>query len=75
MKDRELRRSFDKVLRSLSTEDDGHMRNQDVLPLEFKWTEPTDLEEDRYICRLDKLGSMLNDLVRKTPNLCVKLEN
>lgn len=68
MKDQEHRGSclkFDKASRSLSTEDDGHVRNQDLLPLDLKWTEPTDLEEDRCICWLDKLGIMLNDLVRK----------
>jgi hypothetical protein len=54
---------LDEVSRSLSTEDDGHMSNQDLLPSDFKWTEPTDLKENQYICRLDKLGSMLNNLV------------
>ena len=50
MKDQEHRGSYlkiDEVARSLTTENDGHMRNQDLLPLEFKWTEPTNLEEDR----------------------------
>ena len=46
-------------------EDDDHVRNQELLPSDFKWTKHTDLEENRCICRLDKLGSMLNNLVRK----------
>ena len=50
------------ALRSLSTKDDGHVRNHELLPLDLKWTEPTDLEENRYICRLDKLRWMLNNL-------------
>ena len=45
--------------------DDGHVRNHELLPLDLKWTEPTDLEENRYICRLDKLRRMLNDLVKE----------
>ena len=66
MKDQERRGSclkFDEAPRSLSTEDDGHVRNHDLLPSYFKWPEPTDLVENRCICRLDKLGSMLNNLV------------
>ena len=41
------------------------MRNHELLSLDLKWTEPTDLEENRYICRLEKLRRMPNDLVKE----------